>query len=186
MVRALIEAGANVDSRRSDGATPLLSVATKGHVKIMRLLLDAKADPLLPMNSGGFAFGQTCLPLDMGVENGNPSVVRELIQRFGIRGCGGESLGGDALNQAVYFENLEIMALLVNAGVVDTGEALRTAAKFGRVGPTRFLLARQYFRGFNDTASYANSRDIRGETALICAIDSARGLPCPRTVRLLL
>ncbi len=186
VVGALIEAGANVDSRRSDGATPLVSAATKGHVKVLRLLLDAKADPLLPMFGGDSAFGHTCLPLDMGVQYGHPGVVRELIQRFGVGGCGGDSGGGNALTQAVYFESLEIMALLVGAGVADAGQALRTAATFGRVGPMKFLLARQRFRSSSSKANYASSRDnVRGVTALIGAVDSARSLPCPRIVRLL-
>lgn len=56
VVRELISAGAKVNCRRSDGATPLVSAATKGHVHIVRDLLRAKADPLLAMGDPSYTY----------------------------------------------------------------------------------------------------------------------------------
>ncbi|CAM9951753.1 unnamed protein product [Ectocarpus sp. 6 AP-2014] len=45
--QCLLEAGANLNSRRFDGATPLFLAAWEGNVATIRLLLLAKAVPLL-------------------------------------------------------------------------------------------------------------------------------------------
>ena len=44
----LIEAGANPNSRAGDSSTPLCIVALNGHADAIKVLLQAKADPLLP------------------------------------------------------------------------------------------------------------------------------------------
>lgn len=44
LVGLLLESGANVDSRNSDGATPLYGAAQNGHVGVVRLLLFHRAD----------------------------------------------------------------------------------------------------------------------------------------------
>ena len=194
VVRALIEAGANVNCRRSDGATPLLSAATKGHAHVMRELLHAEADPLLPMvweDSPGHSYSY--LPLDVGAQYGHPSAVRELIEHHGIKGCGGASGGVDALSQAAQYQDMESMALLVGAGVVDTGSALHAAATNCREGPVKLLLQHQQQRGKStrEIAHYVNQRDNLGQTPLICSIlfsaraDLDQAMPFPRIVRLL-
>ncbi|CAN0364149.1 unnamed protein product, partial [Ectocarpus sp. 8 AP-2014] len=77
-VTTLLKAGAHVNSRRSDGATPLYTAAWKGNVDAARLLLLAKADPLLTTVPD--PSGKTFLPLDAAAENGHPEVVNELIR----------------------------------------------------------------------------------------------------------
>lgn len=47
VMRMLIDAGANPNSRRSTGATPLYMAAQGGHVDAIKVLLGAKANPLL-------------------------------------------------------------------------------------------------------------------------------------------
>jgi ankyrin repeat protein len=55
-VRRLIAAGANVNAKNDFGATPMSEAATVGNTAIIKMLLDAKADPDSP-----FADGQTAL-----------------------------------------------------------------------------------------------------------------------------
>lgn len=55
-------------------------------------------------------------------------MVRELIQQIGIEGCGGERCGLHALALAARNQHLDVVATLANAGIIDSGEALRVAA----------------------------------------------------------
>ncbi|CAB1113190.1 unnamed protein product [Ectocarpus sp. CCAP 1310/34] len=178
-VTTLLEAGANLNSRRSDGATPLYTAAWKGNVDAARLLLLAKADPLLTTVPD--PSGRTFLPLDAAAENGHPEVVNELIRQVGIDGCGGSSGGVRALQQAAQFKNLNIMVILTNAGVVDTGLALVVAAGYGGETPLKFLLEQARARKTMDEAAYVNTRDRGGVTPLLWGIQHYR----PRVVRLL-
>ncbi|CAN0457603.1 unnamed protein product, partial [Ectocarpus fasciculatus] len=50
-MRALIEEGASVDSRNPGGATPLYIAAMQGHLGAVKVLLHAKANPLLTWSS---------------------------------------------------------------------------------------------------------------------------------------
>lgn len=120
--------------------------------------------------------------------------MRELIEQVGIKGCGGESGGVDALCQAGQQHRVGIMAMLTEAGVVDTGEALAAAASAGREESVKFLLQqhrqRQRRTGRNSTRgadAYVNrSRDMLGRTPLRSTIDSGGRLCSPRIVRLLI
>ncbi|MCX7896471.1 MAG: ankyrin repeat domain-containing protein [Rhodocyclaceae bacterium] len=51
-LEALIAAGAHVNARNADGATPLHMAAFATRVKHVKLLLEAGADPLLKTNEG--------------------------------------------------------------------------------------------------------------------------------------
>lgn len=104
-----MNAGANVDCRGFGGDTPLYLVAQKGHVGAMRLLLDAKANPLLTEVRGGSA---TQLPLDIAATAGQSDAVHQLIQQLGIEVCGGASCGVHALQAAAQEQHLGIMATL--------------------------------------------------------------------------
>jgi len=52
IVRALLDAGADVDARQQAGVTPLMGAAAGGAVELVRLLLDAGADPSLKDDAG--------------------------------------------------------------------------------------------------------------------------------------
>ena len=52
IVRALLEAGADVDARQQAGVTPLMGAAAIGSVELVRLLLEAGADPALEDDAG--------------------------------------------------------------------------------------------------------------------------------------
>lgn len=139
IMEALIEAGANVDCRRVAGTTPLFSAAERGYIDIVRLLLRAKASSLLTRTDPS---GETWIPLDAAVATGHPEVACELIQQRGIDGCGGPSRGVNALSLAAQFQSIHILAKLLDAGVVDTGDALLFATELGREAPMKILLQR--------------------------------------------
>lgn len=135
----LIDAGANVDSRNPKGVTPLFCAAACGHVGAVMELLRRKTDPLLGrMEQPGKI--QVLLPLDGAACFEKIEVVRELLQQLGLEGCGGQSGGVDALVVAGCSGHVGILALLTDAGVVDTGVALHQAAGKGEHAAVDFLL----------------------------------------------
>ncbi len=180
VMSVLIDAGANPDSRRLDGVTPLFMVAQDGHNDAVKVLLRAKANPLLSW--AGIGSGVLAAPLDVAAERGHSGVVRELVQQVGIEGCGGASGGLQALSMAASRHHLDIMALLTDAGVVDTGSVLLDAVGYGREASVKFLL--QQRKG--DEAAYVNYRDGLGIPILLHAIGLTEvPIPPPRIVRLL-
>ena len=151
MTKLLVEAGADLGTRAADRATPLDKVASGGHSKVASVLIEAGADPdSLNWNEKGHLDAVKVLlrakadpisptlsdsvPLEAAAEGGHSDVVRELIhQQLGIEGCGGTSDGGGALEIAARAENVvEVMNVLTDAGVTDTGQALIFAAMYGR------------------------------------------------------
>lgn len=186
VVSMLIDAGANVDSRASDGATPLYVAAYNGHVGAVRLLLRAQADPLLTkVNTDS---GKTCVPLDVAAGEGHSDVVKELIQRLGIEGCGGASGGVDALKSAAEYQRVHTMAVLTDAGVVDTGKALAGAARNAR-GASAKILLRQQAGKYADKGAYVDNKcGPSGRTPLLQSIATKGCGCCPkrRFVRLLM
>ena len=181
LMSVLIEAGANPNSRTLDGTTPLYVAATQGHLDAVKVLLRAKADPMLATPS---ASGTGFVPLDMAVQKGHLQMVQELIQQVGIKGCGGESGGLLALNVAAREQHVEIMALLTDAGVIDTGGALIKAAKFGREESAKFLVQQKGLKNWDvDGGVYVNASSPEG-TPLICCVVNC-GPRSPRIVRLL-
>lgn len=178
IVEALIEAGANVDCRRVGGTTPLYSAAERGHVGIVKLLLQAKASPLLPSTDSS---GATWIPLDAAVATGHPEVAYELIRQHGIDGCGGPSRGVDALCLAVQFQpDHDVLTKLMDAGVVDTGEALLRAADCGHEASMKLLLQ----RATGGRAHLNKIRNPEGVTPLLFAAGVGTN-PSPRIARLL-
>lgn len=140
----LIEAGANLNSRLVNGSTPLHEAASQGHVVAIKLLLRAKANPLLLARMGDSDDpGQNLVPLDVAAKNGHLEVVQELVGQLGIEGCGGESGGGTALELAAAHQHVDVMAVLTEAGAVDTGFALIASAQNGCESSVKFLLQRK-------------------------------------------
>lgn len=71
-------------------------------------------------------------------------MVRELIQHVGIEGCGGTSGGTssglDALEMAAARNHVDIMAILTDVGVTDTGRVLLYVSGHGKERPVKFLV----------------------------------------------
>jgi ankyrin repeat protein len=75
VVRALLEAGANVDQASTrDGATPLCASAQNGHVEVVRALLEAGAN----VDQASTKHGAT--PLYVAAQNGHVRVMRALAE----------------------------------------------------------------------------------------------------------
>lgn len=153
VVRFLAEAGANLNSRTLRGATPLVSAALKGHLEVAKELLRAGADPLLETRSQGSE--EMCVPLDAAAQNGHFGVAQELIQQVGIEGCGGARGGCNALELAAQWHRVDIITLLMDAGVVDTGLALHRACMFSGEASVKLLVQqRRKVRGAGGRGAY--------------------------------
>lgn len=180
VTRVLLEAGANPNSRTLDGETPLFAGAQIGSLNVVRELLRAKADPLLTKTTEGSLTG---VALDVAAQNGHVDVVREFIQQCGIEGCGGASGGVDALALAALNRQVDVMVVLIDAGVVDTGAALCNAAGSGPETSVTLLLRQE--RTARSKRAYINSHDSFGQTPLLKSLQSFP--PCsPRVVRMLI
>lgn len=118
VAKLLVEAGgSDLEARDRSSCTPLFVAATRGHWQIVRVLIEAGANPNASQSCGSTplfyaAFNghlavvrvlilgnadprmgkkisplETSRPLDVAAQNGHSGVVRELIRRFGIDGC---------------------------------------------------------------------------------------------------
>ena len=81
-----------------------------------------------------------------------------------MKACGGPSRGKQALFFAAQDNHVGVMALLRDAGVVDSSKALVAAAAFGREAAVRFLLRQK------SGSAYTNSSDDAGRTVLFRAV----------------
>eukprot|EP00752_Nemacystus_decipiens_P005500 g4978.t2 len=178
VMKVLLEAGARVDIRLPDGATSLYLACETGQGQAARVLLEAGTNPLLAPTSPS---GQVFLPLDMACQNGHIGIVRDMLGRFGIKGCGGPSGGVDALHFAAQDQRIDVMMLLTEVGVVDTGEGLIAAIGRGRVASVKFLLQQREVRrtGGDDVKAYVNNaRDGQGQTpAYRCVLECPQAAP---------
>ena len=172
VLTALIDAGANYDTRRPSGETPLYCAVFHGHLQAVRVLLRAKANPLLTRTDTEISL----VPLGFASAFGYTEVVRELLQQAGIEGCGGESGGLDALRQAAERQHVDIMTMLTDAGVTDTGGALIDAAGIGHEWSVKSLLEQKKRKCANGTA-YVNSRDRNGKTRCFLRLTLVVALP---------
>ncbi|CAM9477299.1 unnamed protein product, partial [Laminaria digitata] len=144
----LIDAGANVNSRLDDGATPLFLAAKDGRLEAVRVLLRANANPLLS------AYGS--LPLGMAVYNGHLKVVRELVHWYGLDGCTCDG-GALVLATAASRKHVDTVTFLCDAGVVDTeGVALCAAIEGCSEACVYLLLRRQGGNASTGTRAYVN------------------------------
>lgn len=186
VVRFLVEAGANLNSRSDDGATALYFAASQGHLEVARELLLAKADPLLVTKDPWS--GEKHLPLDAAAQHGHVEVVHELIKQVGIEGCGGRFAGVDALGRAAQWHQVAVLAILIDAGVVDTGIALHRACMVGGEAAVTLLLQkrREVWGPSSIRGAYCdNSIQPYGFTPLVSSFFS--GFKCSsRVTRLLI
>ncbi|CAN0031393.1 unnamed protein product, partial [Ectocarpus sp. 12 AP-2014] len=184
VIKTLANAGANPDSRTPAGETPLFMAAKNGHVGTISELLRANANPLLGRMDTCLR-GRIILPLDAAVISQHVAVVRKLIQQLGIQGCSGASAGANALRWAIQTQQHDIVVMLEDAGVIDTGRVLIDATKFGSEALVKILLQRQ--RGKHmDWDTYVNKKQSDGRTPVVSSIGRALLSGSPRVLRLFL
>lgn len=166
------KSGADVDRRTAKvGHTALHMCSSRGHADAVRELLRARANALLttPPSSG-----MPVVPLELAAAFGHVNVVRELVRQLGIDRCGGANRGETVLQIAAQDQcvgkSMGILAALTEAGAVDTGVALNTAACYAREAAAKFLLQQQEARDPTGTGAYLQARDAAGRTPLFCCI----------------
>ncbi|XP_036190480.1 ankyrin repeat and SOCS box protein 3 isoform X7 [Myotis myotis] len=142
-LRMLINADSSEDYIRRktfEGFSALHFAARRGHWKIVQILLEAGADP------NATTLEETT-PLFLAVENGRMDVLR-LLLRYGANVNGSHSMcGWNALHQATFQENTEIIKLLLKRGASkecqdDFGiTPLFVAAQYGKLGSLSILIS---------------------------------------------
>jgi TonB family protein len=137
-VRALLDAGLDVNARNEDAWTPLLYAALGGHPEVVNLLLEYGAD-VNASNSAGWT------PLIAAAMSGRAEVVGMLLER-GADVNAGDTSGQTALMYAARGGHTEAVALLLDYGVdvnakEEEGETPLTAAEAaGHVEVVKLLL----------------------------------------------
>jgi ankyrin repeat protein len=109
-IKRLIEAGANVNAKNSDGTTALMEASSRGYTEIMRLLIEAGADVNTQDKNGYTA-------LMMATSNGWHGAVKLLIEE-GAKINTKSNYGHTALMVALYKGDLPPAKLLIEAGAV--------------------------------------------------------------------
>ncbi|CAN0526946.1 unnamed protein product [Ectocarpus sp. 12 AP-2014] len=171
VMEVLIYAGADVDPCLEEGATAMYLAAERGHLRAVKILLANKADPMIATIEG-------YVPLDVATEKCHVDIVRELVERVGIEGCGGSDGGMVALRLAAQNSHLDILDILHEEGVVDSyGLALCAALMHGGEKAVKLLLQRSAEYSSCGGSSYADSAlGVVGKPLLSCLVrDSLRG-----------
>ena len=163
-LRTLIEAGVPVDAKNINGATALHSLAelsvtdtTPAHLKAASLLMGAGGNL-----SAIDAEGRT--PFTLAVRTGNVPMAAIMV----AGGAMGVSNRGDALRDAVIFEDADMTSLMIRAGAdvnmeLDENEtrALHIAAQEGFLAGVKTLL---------EHGADIEAVNGDGETALLVAV----------------
>lgn len=197
VTKLLVKADAHPEVKISiTRCSPLNLAAEEGHSHVMRVLVEAGADPnnrdvdgttplyraawrgqlaatkvLLhakadPLFACSKPSGNICVPLEVAAQNRHLEVTSQLFQEHGIECCGGTSGARE--------QHVEIT--LTSAGVVDTdSKALIADTKSCREASVRLLL--QQHQGItNGDDAYVNTRDRLGGTPFFMPF----ALPAPR------
>ena len=158
VVRLLLEAGADVNAAKADGATALMVAAFNGHSEVVRLLLEAGADKNAAREDGVTA-------LMAAPVAGHLEVVRLLLEAQADKNAARED-GSTALFVAAQSGHLEMVQLLLeaeadkNATRANGPTALIVAAEDGHLEMVRMLL---------EAGADKNAAQADGATALFVA-----------------
>ena len=110
--RLLLDKGAKVEAKNSDGWTPLHYAARNDHIEIVRLLCDRGADVEACSNDGR-------RPLHTAAMNGRISVVKELIEERNAEINARDEDGWTALTYARHNNEPDVAAYLVLHGGIE-------------------------------------------------------------------
>jgi ankyrin repeat protein len=151
-VKALLDAGSDVNARLSDGHTALIAASENGRLEVVRLLLDAKAD--VNARLGG---GQTAL--FMASWRGHLEVVHALLDAKADANVKTDS-GKTALIAAAQWGRTDVVRMLieakadVNAKRDDGTTALMAASENGHQEVVQALLGAGAVRAQVPTPTY--------------------------------
>ncbi|XP_029457783.1 ankyrin repeat domain-containing protein 50-like isoform X2 [Rhinatrema bivittatum] len=157
-VRMLLENGASINQKDSNGRTLLAGAAHSGNLEVVTLLISRGADIEVQDNSG-----QT--PLTLAARQGHTKVLHCLITH-GANVNHADQEGWTALRSAAWGGHSEAVAVLLRAGTdvdstdTDNRTALRAAAWGGHEDIVLTLLQH---------GAEVNKMDTEGRTALIAA-----------------
>jgi ankyrin repeat protein len=122
IVRALLDAGANINARTIiSGWTPLMAAASESKTAIVQILLDRGADINAQSPDG-------TTPLMIAARSGHVATVQVLLDR-GAEVNQRSPDGVSALAAAAAFGQLQIVRLLLSRGAKDDGGALQAATR---------------------------------------------------------
>jgi hypothetical protein len=110
--RLLLDKGAQLEAKDSDGWTPLHYAAWNGHVEFVRLICDHGADVEARDNDGW-------TPIHWAAYNGHISVVKELIDERNAEINARMNGGRTALTWARRYNKPDIAAYLVSRGGIE-------------------------------------------------------------------
>lgn len=167
-VAALLDLGAGVEARETNGATPLFLAAEAGHVAVVEALLAAGAD-LRHSNAAGES------PLYISSLRGNLGVVEALLAHCQGRGIAWQDphLYGDCwtpLMAAAVGNRLDVAQSLLQAAGAAAGPLVSAVNKYGqsvvhiaaRKAPAKLLRLLLHFGG----SAVVAKADTSGETPL--------------------
>lgn len=136
-----IRAGARLEARNTEGATPLIAAANAGSIPIATRLLEAGAD--VQARRAGY-YGSTAL---MEVAAVGDTVMARLLLEHGADVHRRDTFGDPAINWAAYYGNIGITRLLLERGArwdvaSRHGTALDIAAKQWNLPLMEFFISR--------------------------------------------
>ncbi|XP_043929146.1 ankyrin repeat domain-containing protein 50-like [Protopterus annectens] len=157
-IRMLLENGASVNQKDSNGRTLLASAAHSGNLEVVNLLITRGADVEIQDNNG-----QT--PLTLAARQGHTKVLHCLISH-GASVNHADQEGWTALRSAAWGGHTEAVTLLLRSGadVDSTDSDNRTALRAAAWGGHEDILLTLLKHG-----AEVNKVDTEGRTALIAA-----------------
>ena len=102
--------GVDINKRGSEGYTPLCVAFARGHVEVVKLLLDVEADIHKAADSG-------CTPLYLASWMGNVEMVKLLAERGADMNTHAKNTGETPLSTALKRGDVEMVKLLAEFGV---------------------------------------------------------------------
>ncbi|MFC6092804.1 ankyrin repeat domain-containing protein [Saccharothrix sp. BKS2] len=143
-VRGLLRNGVDLNSRGSDGLTPLMIAAGKGNAGLVRLLVDAGADVYTTDSAAGGT------ALHKAVQGGDLETVKALVEAGAFIDAVAVTTGHTPLLDAFWYKHPEIVGYLLdrNAGL---------------------NLATHYGFSMRDHFEYAINVNTRGQEKLLAA-----------------
>jgi hypothetical protein len=154
-VGLLLEKGADVTAKDTDGRTPLSLVAENGHERAVELLLKKKAD----INSND-ANGRT--PLHWAAINGHVKVV-ELLVNAGAHIDSTDDRESTALHESIERDNQAVVELLIELGADLTLKDWKGQTAFDLVWSKRRVESADFVVDDLATAAIRSGSQGRGE-----------------------